>query len=160
MIRAVTAFWSFAPSLAPHLARRHAAAYREPGEKPGLIRDLAYQSEAFIEERGSNTVPPLMREIWRMGMRGPQGQLTNPFFTGGLQITISYPTYDMSHDFKLMSMRGNNSHFNRATVHHELIPGHAITSSSSGSRAFPGAPRTRSACCSGGGTARPASSSP
>jgi hypothetical protein len=28
----------------------------------------------------------------------------------------------MEHDFKLMSMRGNNPHFNRATVHHELIP--------------------------------------
>jgi hypothetical protein len=99
-----------------------------PGEKPNLIRDLAYQSEAFLEQHNSITVPPLMREIWRMGMRGPQGQLTNPFFTGGLQITISYPTDSMTHDFKLMSMRGNNPHFNRATVHHELIPGHGLQS--------------------------------
>ncbi len=99
-----------------------------PGEKPGLIRDLAYESEAFLEAHNSITMPPLMREIWRMGMRGPQGQLTNPFFTGGLQITISYPTDDMTHDFKLMSMRGNNPHFNRATVHHELIPGHGLQS--------------------------------
>jgi hypothetical protein len=99
-----------------------------PGEKPGLIRDLAYQSEAFLEQHNSITMPPLMREIWRMGMRGPQGQLTNPFFTGGLQITISYPTDAMTHDFKLMSMRGNNPHFNRATVHHELIPGHGLQS--------------------------------
>lgn len=97
-----------------------------PGAKPGLIRDLAYESEAFIEQLGSITLPPLMREIWRMGMRGPEGQLTNPFFTGGEQITISYPTDDMTHDFKLMSMRGNNPHFNRATVHHELIPGHGL----------------------------------
>jgi hypothetical protein len=99
-----------------------------PGEKPGLIRDLAYESEAFLEAHNSITIPPLMQEIWRMGMRGPQGQLTNPFFTGGLQITISYPTDDMTHDFKLMSMRGNNPHFNRATVHHELIPGHGLQS--------------------------------
>lgn len=97
-----------------------------PGEKPNLIRDLAYQSEAFLEKHNSITMPPLMREIWRMGMRGPQGQLTNPFFTGGLQVTISYPTDDMTHDFKLMSMRGNNPHFNRATTHHELIPGHGL----------------------------------
>jgi len=99
-----------------------------PGQKPNLIRDLAYQSEAFLEQHNSITLPPLMREIWRMGMRGPQGQLTNPFFTGGLQITISYPTDSMTHDFKLMSMRGNNPHFNRATVHHELIPGHGLQS--------------------------------
>ncbi len=25
-----------------------------------------------------------------------------------------------------MSMRGNNRHFSRATVHHELIPGHHL----------------------------------
>jgi uncharacterized protein (DUF885 family) len=101
-------------------------AWVPPGQKPALIRDLAYQSEAFLEERGDITLPPLMREIWRMGMRGPEGQLTNPFFTGGEQITISYPTYDMTHDFKLMSARGNNPHFNRATVQHELIPGHGL----------------------------------
>jgi hypothetical protein len=99
-------------------------AWVPPGEKPGLIRDTQYESEAFLEARGEITMAPLMREIWRMGMRGPEGQLTNPFFTGGEQITISYPTYDMTHDFKLMSARGNNPHFNRATVHHELIPGH------------------------------------
>jgi hypothetical protein len=97
-----------------------------PGQKPALIRDLMYQSEVFIEALGSITLPPLMSEIWRMGMRGPQGQLTNPFFTGGEQITISYPTDEMSHEDKLMSMRGNNPHFNRATVHHELIPGHGL----------------------------------
>jgi hypothetical protein len=97
-----------------------------PDQRPGLIRDIAYDSEAFVETRGSVTLPPLMREIWRMGMRGPEGQLTNPFFTGGLQITVSYPTDEMTHDFKLMSMRGNNPHFDRATVHHELIPGHGL----------------------------------
>jgi uncharacterized protein (DUF885 family) len=32
----------------------------------------------------------------------------------------------MSHEAKLMSMRGNNIHFSRATVHHELIPGHHL----------------------------------
>jgi uncharacterized protein (DUF885 family) len=97
-----------------------------PGQKPGLVRELAAQSEAFVDARGSITIPPLAREIWRMGMMSPERQLTNPFFLGGEQITISYPTDEMSHDDKLMSMRGNNPHFNRATVHHELIPGHHL----------------------------------
>jgi uncharacterized protein (DUF885 family) len=32
----------------------------------------------------------------------------------------------MTHEDKLMSMRGNTPHFNFATVHHELIPGHHL----------------------------------
>jgi uncharacterized protein (DUF885 family) len=50
----------------------------------------------------------------------------NPFFLGGEQIIISYPTETMAHDEKMMSMRGNNPHFSRATVQHELIPGHHL----------------------------------
>ncbi|MEZ5345401.1 MAG: DUF885 family protein [Pyrinomonadaceae bacterium] len=30
----------------------------------------------------------------------------------------------MTHEQKMMSMRGNNPHFTRAVTHHELIPGH------------------------------------
>jgi hypothetical protein len=54
---------------------------------------------------------------------GPAHQSVLP---GGETITISYPTNTMTHEEKLMSMRGNNPHFNRATVHHELIPGHHL----------------------------------
>jgi uncharacterized protein (DUF885 family) len=97
-----------------------------PGEKPNLIVELARQSESFIGERGTITIPPLASEIWRMEMMSPERQLVNPFFTGGEVIRISYPTNTMEHDDKLMSMRGNNPHFNRATVHHELIPGHHL----------------------------------
>jgi uncharacterized protein (DUF885 family) len=32
----------------------------------------------------------------------------------------------MAHEQKMMSMRGNNIYFSRATVHHELIPGHHL----------------------------------
>jgi uncharacterized protein (DUF885 family) len=97
-----------------------------PGEKANVVRDLAAQSVAFIEERDAITFPPLAEEIWRMEMMSPQDQLINPFFRGGETITISYPTNTMTHEEKLMSMRGNNPHFNRATVHHELIPGHHL----------------------------------
>ncbi len=32
----------------------------------------------------------------------------------------------MTHEQKLMTMRGNNPHVSRAVVHHELIPGHHL----------------------------------
>ena len=41
-------------------------------------------------------------------------------------ISVSFPTDGMSHEEKWMSLRGNNIHFSRATVHHELIPGHHL----------------------------------
>ena len=63
-----------------------------------------------------------------MEMMSPERQLVNPFFTGGEVISVSYPTSGMTHEQKLMSMRGNNRHFSRATVHHELIPGHRLQS--------------------------------
>jgi uncharacterized protein (DUF885 family) len=61
-----------------------------------------------------------------MEMMSPQRQLINPFFTGGEVITVSFPTNTMAHEAKLQSMRGNNIPFSRATVHHELIPGHHL----------------------------------
>jgi hypothetical protein len=100
--------------------------YVEPGKQPELIRDLAIEAIEFVEKNDLVTVPPLARESWRMQMMTPERQLVNPFFTGGETISVSYPTNGMSHEQKLMSMRGNNIHFARATVHHELIPGHHL----------------------------------
>ena len=88
---------------------------------------------------------------------------------------------------KLMSMRGNNLHFSRATVHHELIPGHhlqgfmtdalqpapprvrhavlerglgALLGDAAVGPGLPARrPRTASACCSGACTAPRGSSS-
>jgi uncharacterized protein (DUF885 family) len=100
--------------------------YVEPGRQPDLIRDLAHEAIAFIEERDLITVPPLAKEVWRVEMMSPERQKVNPFFLGGEVIQVSYPTDTMDHDDKLMSMRGNNPHFSRATVQHELIPGHHL----------------------------------
>ena len=61
-----------------------------------------------------------------MQMMSAERQKVNPYFTGGEVISVSYPTEEMAHEDKLMSMRGNNVHFARATVHHELIPGHHL----------------------------------
>ena len=98
----------------------------EPGKQPDLIRDLALEAIQFLEDRDLVTIPPLAKETWRMRMMSPRRQRVNPFFTGGETISISFPTNTMQHDDKLMSMRGNNIHFARATVHHELIPGHHL----------------------------------
>lgn len=98
----------------------------DPGGKPAVVVDLERQSVEFIEARDWISLPPLAREIWRMEMMSPERQLVSPFFLGGEVVRISYPTDEMEHDDKLMSMRGNNPHFNRATVHHELIPGHHL----------------------------------
>lgn len=110
-----------------HAALEHVKeAYVEPGRKPELIMDLYNQSMDFIEDLDYLTIPDLAKEVWRMQMMTPERQLINPFFTGGEVISISYPTNTMDHDAKMMSLRGNNPHFNRATVHHELIPGHHL----------------------------------
>ena len=98
----------------------------KPGRQPDLIRDLAREAEAYVEQHGLITVPPLAKEIWRLEMMSPERQRVNPFFLGGEVITVSFPTDTMSHEDKLMSLRGNNVHFARATVFHELIPGHHL----------------------------------
>ncbi|MEC7583784.1 MAG: DUF885 family protein [Planctomycetota bacterium] len=100
--------------------QRHA----QPGQQPQLIRKLAHEAIDFLTERDLITLPPLARECWRMAMMTAAAQRVNPFFLGGETIRVSFPTDAMEHDFKLQSLRSNNEHFCRATVHHELIPGH------------------------------------
>ncbi len=98
----------------------------EPGKQPELIKELALEAINFVEDKNLVTVPQLAKETWRMSMMSPERQLQSPFFLGGEQILVSYPTAGMSQEAKLMSMRGNNKHFARATVQHELIPGHHL----------------------------------
>jgi uncharacterized protein (DUF885 family) len=100
--------------------------YVEPGRQPELIRNLARQAEAFFDAHDWVTIPPLAREDWRMEMMAPERQKVSPFFLGGEQILVSYPTDAMTDEDKLMSMRGNNPYFSHATVFHELNPGHHL----------------------------------
>ena len=97
-----------------------------PGGQPKLIRELSDEAVAFLKKHDLVTVPPLAEETWRMEMMTPERQLVNPFFTGGEVISVSFPTNAMAHEAKLQSLRGNNIHFSRATVQHELIPGHHL----------------------------------
>lgn len=98
----------------------------EPGKQTALVRDLAREAERYLAENDLVTVPSLAEETWRMSMMSPDAQKVNPFFLGGEVIQVSYPTNTMDHSFKRMSLRGNNRHFSRATVQHELIPGHHL----------------------------------
>ncbi len=100
--------------------------YVEPGKQTALIKDLALEAIAFVKNKDLVTVPPLAEETWRMEMMSPERQKVSPFFLGGETIIVSYPTNTMDHEAKMMSMRGNNIHFSRATVQHELIPGHHL----------------------------------
>ena len=100
--------------------------YVEPGKQPELIRQQAFEAIDYLEKNNLVTVPKLARESWRMEMMTPERQLVAPFFLGGETILVSYPTSGMTHEQKMMSMRGNNPHFTRAVTHHELIPGHHL----------------------------------
>jgi uncharacterized protein (DUF885 family) len=98
--------------------------HRPPGGQPQLIKQLAEEAINFVEQHDLVTVPDLAKECWRMRMMSPQAQRVNPFFLGGETIQVSFPTDAMAQGDKLQSLRSNNEHFCRATVFHELIPGH------------------------------------
>lgn len=98
--------------------------YVPVGHQPELIIKLYNDALNFIKQRDLITIPSLAEQSWGMVMMSPERQLINPFFTGGKEISVSYPANTMEASDKLMSMRGNNPYFSRATVQHELIPGH------------------------------------
>lgn len=96
------------------------------GEWPGEVSDMVLEASEYVESKDLITIPEMAKETWRTKMLSAEAQRVSPFFLGGEAILISYPTSGMSHDEKLMSMRGNNPHFSRAVVHHEIIPGHHL----------------------------------
>ena len=97
-----------------------------PGDQPELIRKLVLEGSDFAKKNDLVTVPPLADETWTMIMMTPERQLVNPFFTGGNEISVSYPTDTMTYEQREMSMRGNNIPFAHATAFHEMIPGHFL----------------------------------
>lgn len=97
-----------------------------PGEQPWMVADLALEAVRWVTERDLVEVDPVALHTWRMTMMSEEAQRSNPFFLGGECIWVSYPTSTMDHERKRMSARGNNPEFSRATVQHELIPGHHL----------------------------------
>ncbi len=100
--------------------------YFPAGAWPAEVIRLAEEATDYVEKNDLITVPELAKESWRTIMISAERQRVSPFFLGGETIQIAYPTSEMSHPDKMMSMRGNNPHFSRATVQHELIPGHHL----------------------------------
>ena len=100
--------------------------YVPPGKQPEAMYDLYKQSVDFLKKNDLLTLPALSEEDWGMYMMSAERQRVSPFFLGGQSLIISYPTNTMTFDEKMMSMRGNNPNFSRATVHHELLAGHHL----------------------------------
>jgi len=97
-----------------------------PGSQPGLVRALALEAVTFVQDRDLVTIPPLAADFWRIEMMSPARQKVAPFFLGGPDILVAFPTDTMDYDDKIQSLRANNIHFARATVFHELLPGHHL----------------------------------
>ena len=98
----------------------------EPGRQPEMVRDLLHEAIAYLRTHDLITVPAVASESLRMVMLSPERQLTAPFFLGGSQILVAYPTSTMAYDTRIQAMRGNNIHFSNAVAHHEMIPGHNL----------------------------------
>ncbi len=98
----------------------------EPGQQPALVRELALEAMNYVQAHDLVTVPPLSADVWLLKMMSPERQKVAPFFLGGNDILVAFPTDTMSYDEKLQSLRANNRHFARATVFHELVPGHHL----------------------------------
>jgi len=97
-----------------------------PGAQPRMIMDLLDEAVGYLRAKDLITVPAVAAESLHMVMMSPEAQLTNPFFLGGSQIIVSYPTDTMDYDARMQSMRGNNPGFSHATAFHEMIPGHNL----------------------------------
>ncbi|MCL4220194.1 MAG: DUF885 family protein [Phycisphaerales bacterium] len=96
-----------------------------PGEQPGYVTRQAREAIDFVDELV--TVPDLCAQLWRTQMIPTHDQRIWPFAAyGDAVVMVSYATDEMDTADKLMSMRGNNRHFTRLVVPHELIPGHHL----------------------------------
>ena len=82
--------------------------HADPGGQPEVVMRLAREAPDFIEARELVTVPPLAKEVWRLEMLSAERQRVAPFFLGGEVIRVAFPTDQMTHDEKRMSMRGNS----------------------------------------------------
>ncbi len=100
--------------------------YVPPGGQPAVVRDMLFEAVDYLRAKDLITVPQIASESLHMSMMTPEAQLSAPFFLGGSQILVSYPTNTMEYDARLQSMRGNNIPFSHAVAFHEMIPGHNL----------------------------------
>jgi uncharacterized protein (DUF885 family) len=100
--------------------------YVAEGKQPQDIMRIYNESVDFLKKKNLVTIPDMADEAWTMNMLTPDRQRFAPFFLGGAGLLIAYPTNTMSEEDKMMVLRGNNPHFSKAVVHHELNAGHHL----------------------------------
>ncbi|KAH8158181.1 hypothetical protein CIB48_g10071 [Xylaria polymorpha] len=108
-------------------ALEHVKNLYEPGTThTSFVRGLVAEGARYVKKHDLVTVPRLAEEAITITRIAPAKQRVSPFFLGGHRLQIAYPRADMAHADKLMTLRGNNRHFSRATAFHEMIPGHRL----------------------------------
>ncbi|KAI0545141.1 hypothetical protein F4679DRAFT_562205 [Xylaria curta] len=108
-------------------ALEHVKNLYEPGAThTSFVRGLVTEGATYVKKHDLVTVPQLAEEAITITRIPPKKQRVSPFFLGGPRLQIAYPRADMEHGDKLMTLRGNNRHFSRATAFHEMIPGHRL----------------------------------
>ncbi|KAI1265478.1 hypothetical protein F5Y18DRAFT_386677 [Xylariaceae sp. FL1019] len=100
--------------------------YESPERHIPYVRSLVAEGSTYVKKHNLVTVPPLAEETIRITRIPPEQQLVSPFFLGGPRLQVAYPREDMKHEDKMMTLRGNNRSFSRATAFHEMIPGHRL----------------------------------
>jgi hypothetical protein len=111
--------------------------YVPPGQQDELVAACGREAIQYVKSNDLVTVPPLCEETWRLTMLSPETQKTLPFAAyGGQGVLVAYAKDEMKQEDKVMTMRGNNRHFTRIVVPHELIPGHHLQAFQS-SRHYP-----------------------
>ena len=103
------------------------ADYVPPGQQAELVARIAREATEFVKTRDLVAVPPLCEASWGLTMIAPETLKTIPYAAyNGRQMMVAYASSELKEDDKLMVMRGNNRHFMRLVVPHELIPGHHL----------------------------------
>lgn len=101
--------------------------YVPPGQQDELVAACGREAIQYVKSNDLVTVPSLCEETWRLTMLSPETQKTLPFAAyGGQGVLVAYAKDEMKQEDKVMTMRGNNRHFTRIVVPHELIPGHHL----------------------------------
>jgi len=98
-----------------------------PGQQDALVAGIARESIAFVKRRDLVTVPQLCEESWGLTMISPETLRVIPYAAyNGRQMMVAYANAELKQADKLMVMEGNNRHFTRLVIPHELIPGHHL----------------------------------
>jgi len=106
-----------------NIKSQHAA----PGGQGKVAQAEAEKSIRFLKDKDLVTIPKLAEETWGISMVGVEQQKTLPYAAYSRpDIHVAYANESMSHEDKLMSMRGNNAAFLHIVTPHELIPGHHL----------------------------------